>query len=433
VAPRTVDLTISPARETMPGPLSVDSERRDDVSGRRADVQAWLDERAEEMATLLDALVRVPTENPPGRALGQCAIVLRDAFEEMGFSPELIELPPTGGLEGPAIVLGSVGSGAQLVYYHGHFDVVPAQSPAQFEPQRRDGRIIGRGAADMKGGLVSMLYGAAAASELGLLDDRRIVFHFVCDEETGSTAGSGHLRDAGLIDPEALAMLTAEPTGGAIWHACRGAITLRVQISGREAHVGYVHEGVNAFEHMIRIAEPLTRLSHELLEKRTSFPVDSDEAAGSMLVVGGQAGAGAGFNVVPGSAWFSIDRRFNPEEELDQELARLTGVINEAAEAAGAHVDIEVLQEQPSGRTDQDHPAAQTLARCVEAVEATGASFRLCPGVLDTRWYSELGIPAFAYGGGRLDISHGPDEYIDERAMRRCAAVYALFAAQVTR
>jgi acetylornithine deacetylase/succinyl-diaminopimelate desuccinylase-like protein len=393
--------------------------------------QAWLDDRAEEMAALLDALVRIPTENPPGRELGRCAAVLRDALERLGFSPELIELAPGGSLEEPAVVRGSVGGGEQLVYFHGHFDVVPAQSPSQFEPQRRDGRIVGRGAADMKGGLVSMLYGAAAARELGLLDGRRVVLHLVCDEETGSTAGSGHLREAGLIDPDAIAMVTAEPTGGVIWHACRGAITLRVKTRGREAHVGYVHEGVNAFEHMIRIAEPLAALSHELLERRTGFPVESEEAAGSMLVVGGQAGAGAGFNVVPGSAWFSVDRRFNPEERLEQELARLTGMIEEAARTAGAPVEIDVLQAQPSGSTDQDHPAAQMLAGCVEAVEAGRATFRLCPGVLDTRWYSQLGIPAFAYGGGRLDVSHGPHEYIEETAMRRCAAVYALFAAQV--
>jgi succinyl-diaminopimelate desuccinylase len=399
---------------------------------RSPDVKAWLDGRAEEMAALLEALVRVPTENPPGRELGRCAGVLRDALDRLGFSPELIELAPTGSLEAPAIVRGTVGGGPWVLYYHGHFDVVPAQSSSQFEPERRGGKIIGRGTADMKGGLVSMLYGAAAARELGLLDDRTIVFHLVCDEETGSTAGSGHLRAGELIDPEALAMLTAEPTGGVIWHAARGAITLRVQTSGREAHVGYVHKGVNAFEHMIRIADPLTRLSHELLDRRTSFPVESDAAAGSMLVVGGQAGAGAGFNVVPSSAWFSIDRRFNPEEDLDQELARLTDMIEEAADAAGARVEIEVLQAQPSGSTDQGHPAAHTLARCIEAVEGAGARFRLCPGVLDTRWYSQLGIPAFAYGGGRLDVSHGPTEYIDEAAMRRCAAVYALFAAQVT-
>ena len=386
------------------------------MSDRSSDVQAWLDGRAEEMAALLEALVRVRTENPPGRELGRCAGVLRDALDRLGFSPELIELAPTGRLEAPAIVRGTVGGGPRVVYYHGHFDVVPAQSSSQFEPERRDGKIIGRGTADMKGGLVSMLYGAAAARELGLLDDRTIVFHFVCDEETGSTAGSGHLRAGELIDPDAVAMLTAEPTGGVIWHATRGAITLRVTTSGREAHVGYVHEGVNAFEHMIRIAEPLTALSHELL------------AANSMLVVGGQAGAGAGFNVVPGSAWFSVDRRFNPEEELEEELARLTGTIEDAARAVGAQVEIDVLQAQPSGSTDQDHPAARALARCVEAV-AGRATFQLCPGVLDTRWYSQLGIPAFAYGGGRLDVSHGPHEYIDEAAMRRCAAVYALFAA----
>jgi succinyl-diaminopimelate desuccinylase len=385
------------------------------------DVKAWLDDRAEEMAALVETFVRIPTENPPGRERERCAEALCVAMERLGFSPEL--------LADSAVVRGGAGGGPEIVYYHGHFDVVPAQNPAQFVPQRDDGRIVGRGTADMKGGLVSMLYGAAAANALGLLDGRRIVFHFVCDEETGSTAGSGHLREAGLIDPEAVAMLTAEPTGGVIWHACRGAITLRVRVAGREAHVGYVHEGDNAFEHMIRIAEPLAALSHELLEQRTSFPVESEAAGGSMLVVGGQAGSGAGFNAVPGSAWFSLDRRFNPEEELEQELERLTGMIEAAA--GGAEVEIEVLQKQPSGSTDQDHPAARALAACVEAVEGAAPVFRLCPGVLETRWYSQLGIPAFGYGGGRLDVSHGPREYIDEAAMRRCAAVYARFAGTV--
>lgn len=361
-------------------------------------MQSWLDERADEMAALLEALVRIPTENPPGRELARCAGVLSDAMDGLGFAPELID---------GRIVRGSAGDGSELVYYHGHFDVVPAQSPSLFEPERRDGRITGRGTCDMKGGVVSMLYGAAAARELGLLDGRRIVFHLVDDEETGSTAGGGHLREAGLIDAGAVAMLTAEPTGGVIWNAARGAVTLRIRIAGREAHVGNAREGDNAFEHMVRIAEPLVALSHEL----------------PALVVGGQAGSGAGFNVVPGSAWFSVDLRF--DGELEQELGRLTGLI---ADAAGAtEVAIDVLQQQPSAATDPDHPAAQALARCVEAVEGT-ARFELCPGVLETRWYAQLGIPSFGYGGGGLDVAHGPAEYIDEAAMRRCAAVYALFA-----
>jgi succinyl-diaminopimelate desuccinylase len=385
------------------------------------EVQAWLDSRAGEMAELLVELVAVDTENPPGRGLGRCGRLLHDAMERLGFAPELIEVPPSRELEEPCVVRGAVGDGPGIVYFHGHFDVVPAQNRAQFEPRREDGRIVGRGTADMKGGLVSMLYGAAAAADLGLLDGRRVVLHFVCDEETGSTAGSGYLREAGLIDPGALAMLTAEPTGGVVWHAARGAITLLVRTSGREAHVGFVGDGVNAFEHMIRVAEPLTALSHELLRRD------------SMLVVGGQAGAGVGFNVVPGSAWFSVDRRFNPDEELGVELERLTGLIERAAVRTRANVEVEVLQSQPSGHTDEDHPAGRALAACVRDVEGTEPAFELCPGVLDTRWYSQLGIPAFAYGGGRLDVSHGPEEYIEEAAMRRCAAVYARFAERVGR
>jgi len=403
------------------------------VSDRNLEVQRWLDDRADEMAELLLELVAVPTENPPGRELGRCAVILRDAMERLGIAASLIEPPSPGALEDPAIVRGELGSGDELVYYHGHYDVVPAQRRDQFEPVRGGGSISGRGSADMKGGLVSMLYGAAAAAGLGLLDGRRIVFHFVCDEETGSAAGSGHLREAGMIDRDALAMLTAEPTGGVVWHAARGAITLRVTVAGREAHVGYVHQGVNAFEHVMRIAQPLAELSHQLLQKRTSFPTATPEAAGSMLVVGGAIGAGANFNVVPGSAWFSVDRRFNPEERLDEEVERLTSMIRDVAADTGAQVEVEILQRQPASGTDESHPAAAVLASCVTSVEGSDPVFEMCPGVLDTRWYSQLGIPAFAYGGGRLDVSHGPAEYIDEGAMRRCAEVYALFAGAVGR
>jgi succinyl-diaminopimelate desuccinylase len=393
-----------------------------------SDLQAWLESRANEMAALVEELVAADTENPPGRGLGRCGEMLREATARLGLSAELIELAPIGALENPCIVRGSVGDGPREIYFHGHFDVVPAQDATQFQPLRRDRRIVGRGTADMKGGLVSMLYAAAAANELRLLPNGRIVCHFVCDEETGSTAGSGHLRAAGLIDRDALAMLTAEPTGGVVWHASRGAITLRITVRGREAHVGQAHLGVNAFEKMIRVAEPLATLAHDLRLRRTTFPVDSDPSRGSMLVVGGAAESGANFNVVPGSAWFSVDRRFNPEEDLDEELERLTDAIATAAVQAGAEVTVDVLQQAPSASTDESHPTALALARCIEQVEGGSPRFELCPGVLETRWYAQLGIPAFGYGPGRLDVSHGPDEFIEEAALRRCAEVYALFA-----
>ena len=331
-------------------------------------------------------------------------------------------------LEDPCIVIGTVGDGPETIYFHGHFDVVPAQSRDQFLPVRADGTITGRGSADMKGGLASMLYGAVAARELGLLDGRRIVLHFVCDEETGGHAGSRHLRDNGLIDPRALAMVTAEPTAPVVWSGCRGAITMRVRVRGREAHVGQANLGVNAFEHATRIAEPLHRLAAALREQRTALPMDEGDAPGSMLVVGGQAGAGANFNVVPGEAWFSVDLRFNPEQALDAMLALLTGTVERAATDLGAVVEIDLLQAEPAAVTDAEHPAALALARSIEEVEGRRTAFVLSPGNVDIRFYAQQGIPSFAYGPGRLDVSHGPAEQVSEEAVLRCAAAYALFA-----
>jgi succinyl-diaminopimelate desuccinylase len=392
-------------------------------------VSAWIEDRADQMAQLLMRLVAIDTENPPGRGLPECAAVLVEAMAQLDLNSEMHEVSDAGDGRTGCIVTGGCGTGEDLIYLHGHFDVVPAQRRAQFEPRRTGGRIVGRGTADMKGGLVSMLYGAAAAHELGLLEERRIVLHFVCDEETGSTLGGGTLRARNMIDPDAVAMLTTEPTGGVVWHANRGAITAKITVEGREAHVGLRHLGDNAFEHLIAIAGPLTEFADELLTEPTNLQVGGVDAPGSMMVVGGALGAGSNFNVVPGSAWFSVDWRFNPERTLETELTRLRRRIDDAARDASAHVTVEWLQQQPAAMTPADDPRAIELAACIRNVEGDSPQFELCPGVLDTRWYAQLGVPAFAYGGGRLEVSHGPDEYIDEAAMRRCAVVCASFAA----
>ncbi|MFD9950511.1 M20/M25/M40 family metallo-hydrolase [Nonomuraea sp. NPDC059023] len=147
--------------------------------------------------------------------------------------------------------------------------------------------------------------------------------------------------------------------------------------------------------------------------------------------VGGRSAAGSNFNVVPGSAYFTVDGRYNPEEDLEGELKRLTTLIEHAAGEIGADVTVKTSQLQPSAATDPAHPAAAELARVVTAVTGEPARFEMCAGILEIRWYAQLGIPSFGYGAGRLDVSHGPEEYIDEAAMRRCATVYALYAASL--
>ncbi|GAA2272885.1 M20 family metallopeptidase [Nonomuraea roseoviolacea subsp. roseoviolacea] len=401
------------------------------MSARSELVNAWLEPRAEEMTDFLARLVAEPTENPPGVGLGRCARLLAEEMRRLGLEPELIEITGPHTLEEPSIVRGSAGAGARLLYFHGHYDVVPVQNRGQFTLRRQDGRLIGRGTADMKGGIVSMLYGAAAAKDLGLIRDGRIVIHLVPDEETGSVAGAGHLRDHGLIDPSALAMVTGEPSGGTIWNAARGAISLKVGFEGREAHVGQATFGTNTFAHMVHVARPLLAYAEEMAGRPTGHPMDPADPKGSMVVVGGLCGGGSNFNVVPADAWFTVDGRFNPEEDLDTELDRMTTIIRDAAAEAGAKVTIEVTQFQPPAGTPADHPAGLALARCVGEVRDRPATFEMCGGILETRWYDQLGIPAFGFGAGRLDVSHGPHEYVDERELFRVAAVYALYAAEL--
>ena len=383
------------------------------------DVLEWLERRADDMAELLIRLVACETENPPGRCLADCAGLLGEAMDRLGLAPEILEPAPAGSLTEPRIVRGAAGNGEPVVYFHGHFDVVPAQDRAQFRAVRRGGTITGRGTADMKGGIVSMLYGAVAARELGLLDRGRIVIHLVCDEETGSSIGSGYLRERNMIDRNAVAMLTAEQSGEVIWNAAKGALSLRVDVHGRPAHVGEAVKGVNSFLHMLKVAAPLDAYVRELSER------------GSMIVVGGRSGGGSNFNVVPERTWFTVDGRFHPEVDLDAELARIVGIVSDAARAAGADVSVEVTQLAPPADTPASDPAATLLGRCVAEVTGRPARFELCAGCLDTRWYAQLAIPSFGFGPGRFEVSHGPNEYVDESALRRVAAVYARYAGQL--
>ncbi|MEI2774628.1 MAG: M20/M25/M40 family metallo-hydrolase [Tetrasphaera sp.] len=130
----------------------------------------------------------------------------------------------------------------------------------------------------------------------------------------------------------------------------------------------------------------------------------------------------------PPDCWFTVDSRFNPEEDLDAELDRLQTIIADAADEIGAKGTVDVTQFQPAAGTPSDHPAGVALARCVEEVRGVPARFEMCGEILENRWYDQLGIPAVGFGAGRLDVSHGPDEYVDEDELLRVAAVYALYA-----
>ena len=372
------------------------------------------------MVELTQRLVGIPTENPPGNCYSQAAELIHSCVKALGFEARLEH----------DCVLAYTGQGERTLYFSGHYDVVPAQSRAQFEPTIKGGHLWGRGSSDMKGGLAAMVYAAKAVRDCGIGKNGRLGLIFVPDEETAGPRGSRYLAACGLLGENGVGMLTPEPTGGMVWNASRGAITLKVTVKGRPAHVGRQFEGVNAFEKMIVVAQDLFALKREVEERITSFETDPEAARGSILMIGGQSQGGNNFNVVPGACWFTVDRRINPEEDFDIEKRRLLSVL-EQARAHGIELETEVLQEGNSCGVPAQTLVGQELARSIEQVTGRAAKFQMCPGLLEIRFYAERGIPSYAYGPGLLTVSHGPNEFVPIERIVQCAEVYALTATEV--
>jgi acetylornithine deacetylase/succinyl-diaminopimelate desuccinylase-like protein len=149
-------------------------------------------------------------------------------------------------------------------------------------------------------------------------------------------------------------------------------------------------------------------------------------------MLGGESGGGTNFNVVPAECWFTVDRRINPEEDLAQEKARLSGVL-ESCRAEGIPLEWEIFQEGASACSSAEAELGKALARNVATVTGDAPRFEMCPGLLETRFYAAKNIPAYAYGPGLLSVAHGPNEYVDLRKMIDTAAIYALTAMDVLR
>ncbi len=392
-------------------------------------ILAWLRQREDEMAALLAELVAIPTENPPGKNYRACTELLELRMSEFGLdcerrAPGDSKAEPDGA---PVCLQATYGRGERAIYFHGHYDVVPAQSPEQFQPVRKEHFLFGRGSCDMKGGIVVMLYAILALQEIGAELKGRIVLTLVPNEETGGEGGSSWLSREGLLGRGGVGMLLAEPTSGVIWNANRGAISLRVQVFGKSSHVGLQHQGANAFERMHRVVARLQTLKHEVEQRTTHAKIGAEQARNSILLLGGQSGGGSNFNVVPEKCWFTVDRRINPEEDLAAEKAKLLDVL-EGCKRDGIPLEWEILQEGSSAACDEDAALGQALSRSIRAVTGELPCFELCPGLLEIRFYAAKGIPAYAYGPGLLSVAHGPNEYVDVRKMIDCAAIYALTA-----
>lgn len=395
----------------------------------------------DEILDFTSTLVAIPTENPPGRSYSACVEVIANKLCEIGLEANVLEVPDagipiserenSGGKHFPrSCVQSFYGTGERILYFHGHYDVVPAMSAKQFQPYVKKANLFGRGSSDMKSGLAAMIFAVKAIRECGIELNGRIGLTMVPDEETGGLVGSHFLAGVGLLGKDGIGMLTPEPTSSAIWNANRGAISLRLTVKGKPAHVGLHYQGRNAFERMLKVANALLELKAEVESRVTGFKIEPQAARHSILMMGGCCEGGTNFNLVPAECLFTVDRRINPEEDLQTEKQRLLELFDRLKQD-GIDLDIDIFQEEQAAGSSEDDPVAQTLAECVAAITGKSPSFEMCPGLLETRFYAQQGIPAFAYGPGLLSVAHGPSEFVKLEDVYACTAIYALTAARL--
>jgi succinyl-diaminopimelate desuccinylase len=148
-------------------------------------------------------LIRIPSENPPGNAYSQCGKLITHWLRDLGLKVHTVN--PSA--DAPCVI-GTWGGEGRALYFSGHYDVVPAQAQSQFNPVLRKANLHGRGAADMKGGVAAMASAIRALGACGFEPKGRIISVSVPDEETSGPRGTVALAKAGLLERDAIGMLT---------------------------------------------------------------------------------------------------------------------------------------------------------------------------------------------------------------------------------
>ena len=143
-------------------------------------------------------------------------------------------------------------------------------------------------------------------------------------------------------------------------------------------------------------------------------------------MLGGRTEGGTNFNVVPADCRFTVDRRLNPEEDLETEKQRLFEVFDQRAGAGHRPSMWRCCRKDGPREWRGSRGGPEALTASIDDVTGKPPVFEMCPGLLETRFYAERGVPAFAYGPGLLSVAHGPKEFVKLDAVLDCATIYAL-------
>jgi succinyl-diaminopimelate desuccinylase len=391
------------------------------------------------LVSFLQALVRTPSVYLPGvdGANEQAAArLVYDQLRAWGWSPLWDEVAPgrpnvVAELRGSASAPGAASE--RLLLFEGHTDVVTpgdvaAWSDDPFGGAIIGGRLYGRGAADMKGGVAAMLFAARAIQQAGAPFAGRIRLLVPVDEE-GLMLGIKALVAQGHADGADGAII-CEPEGRQVCVAHKGSLRLRLLSYGRIAHGAMPEQGVNALSGMVRVLAQVLQLETQLQAEQGSHPLLGRPYISPTVARAPVSGEASQINCLPDLCDAFLDIRSLPGMEHAALIERIGGLMDATSAAYPAHrFALEVVDDRPPTAIALTHPLVQVVAAAHARVYGAAPVYGGVPGSTDGSILArDRGIPVVVYGPGDKDIPHQPDEHVELDEVVQAARVYIVAA-----
>jgi acetylornithine deacetylase len=383
---------------------------------------------------ILKDLVAIPSVNPMGRDAASPELLetrigdyLENFFHGLGVECQRIEVLP-----GRANVIARLDRpGAQTtILLDAHQDTVPVDGMTiePFQPVAKDGRLFGRGACDVKGGMAAILAAFARLTADRPKRAANVVVSCTCDEEFTAQGAkalarlwSDPARAGSLLSAPPNVAVVAEPTDLNVIVAHRGAIRWKLKTRGRACHSSRPTEGVNAIYKMGEVLLCLERYADELPRMVKPHPL-----CGSPTLSVGRIAGGISVNTVPDECLIEIDRRVIPGEDPQAVIPHVTTYLRERLD-----VDFEMLPPWLDGATLSDKNNGAWADRLLAQVGAVAG-----PREKQGAWYgtnasrfAATGVPAIVFGPGSIQQAHTADEWIDIVELRQASEIYYRFCA----
>lgn len=399
-----------------------------------------------ELVDLLARLVAFETVSPPARNTIPVQAWLEELLAAIGFEVERCELYP-GDRNLIATRRGSDPQRFRSLIVNGHLDVAEVGDPSVWlSPpfaltQTGDGRLRGRGVADMKGAIAAVLFVLRELDRGGIDLGGDLHLHLVTGEEAGE-AGTRTVLERGLFADFALIVdasdLHLQGQGGVItgWITVESPTTFHDGMRRRLIHAGGGVDGASAIEKMATLLTSLQTLERHwaVTKAHPGFPPGANTINPAVI----EGGRHAAFIADRCALWITV--HFYPDETPDGIAQEVERHVMAAAAADpwlrqnpptfrwGGRSMIEERGEVfPALRLDRDHPAVRALADAYDEQVGEPPVLDMCPSVTDAGWYQLAGIPAVLFGPGQLAEAHATNESIDPAQLVTFAQILARF------